>query len=134
MIATRIGRRPTILIGLTGLIVLFLAGFLFVRNEMLFAALLVLSGASWALVNINSLPMVYDVGDERRIGAFTGLYYLSSQAAAVLGPTLAGILVGAAGSQPRVTFLFSTVFMVLAWLAMSRVHPHVGAAESQVKT
>ena len=134
LIATRIGRRPTILIGLTGLIVLFLAGFLFVRNEMLFAALLVLSGASWALVNINSLPMVYDVGDERRIGAFTGLYYLSSQAAAVLGPTLAGILVGAAGSQPRVTFLFSTVFMVLAWLAMSRVHPHVGAAESQVKT
>lgn len=133
LIATRIGRRPTILIGLAGLVVLFLAGYLFVRNETLFAILLVLSGASWALVNINSLPMVYDVGDERRIGAFTGLYYLSSQAAAVLGPTVAGLLVDAAGSQPRVTFLFSAVFMVLAWLAMSRVHPRVGAAVAQTE-
>ena len=128
LLATRIGRRPTILLGLTTLVVLFLAGYLLVRTEALFAVLLVLAGAAWALVNINSLPMVYDVGDERRIGAFTGLYYFSSQTAAVLGPTLAGVLVGAAGSQPRVTFLFSAVFMALAWLAMNRVHPHVGAA------
>lgn len=127
LIATRIGRRPTILVGLTALIILFVVGYLFVRSEALFAGLLVLAGAAWALVNINSLPMVYDVGDERRIGAFTGLYYFSSQTAAVLGPTLAGLLVQIAGNQPRMTFLFSAVFMLFAWLAMSRVHPHVGA-------
>lgn len=121
LLATRIGRRPTILIGLTALVVLFLAGYLFVRSEALFALLLVLAGAAWALVNINSLPMVYDVGDERRIGAFTGLYYFSSQTAAVVGPTLAGLLVQTAGNQPRMTFLFASAFMALAWLAMSRV-------------
>jgi MFS family permease len=130
LLATRYGRRPIILIGLSALVILFLVGYLFVRNEMLFALLLILAGAAWALVNINSLPMVYDVGDERRIGAFTGLYYVSSQVAAVLGPTLAGVLVETAGNQPRVTFLFSAVFMLLAWLAMSRVRPHVGAPQS----
>lgn len=129
LLATRIGRRPTILIGLTALVVLFLAGYLLVRSELPFAALLVLAGAAWALVNINSLPMVYDVGDERRIGAFTGLYYVSSQIAAVAGPTLAGLLVDLAGSQPRVTFLFSAAFMALAWVAMSRVRSHVGAPQ-----
>ncbi len=121
LIATRIGRRRTILIGLTSLVVLFLAGYLFVNSALPFAILLVLAGAAWALVNINSLPMVYDVGDERRIGAFTGLYYFSSQSAAVIGPTLAGVLVGVAGNQPRMTFLFATLFMLLAWLAMNRV-------------
>ena len=60
------------------------------------------------MVNVNSLPLVYDHGDEKRIGAFTGLYYLSSQLAAVLGPTLGGILVDVMGSQYRWLWLPSS--------------------------
>jgi maltose/moltooligosaccharide transporter len=90
---------------------------------------LLAAGAFWAMVNVNSLPLVYDYGDERKIGAYTGLYYLASQAAAVLGPTLGGLLVDTMGDQYRWIWLFSTVFMALAWVAMTQVreaqHPQV---------
>ena len=117
-LGTRYGRGPVIRIGLIGLVVLLLLGFFFVTTTITFAIVLVLVGAFWALVNVNSLPLVYDYGDERRIGAFTGLYYFSSQLAAVLGPTLGGLLVEALGSEYRWLWLFSTVFMALAFLVM----------------
>jgi MFS family permease len=72
----------------------------------------------WAMINVNSLPLVYDHGDEQRIGAFTGLYYFSSQLAAVLGPTLGGILVDVLGDQYRWLWLFSFAFMSFAFFAM----------------
>ena len=73
------------------------------------------------MVNVNSLPLVYDYGDELQIGAYTGLYYFSSQLAAVLGPTLGGVMVDVLGNQYRWLFLFSAVFMALAWLVVTRI-------------
>ena len=120
-LGTRYGRGPTIRIGLIGLTVLFLLGYFFIQNTITFAIVLVLIGIFWALVNVNSLPLVYDHGDEKRIGAFTGLYYLSSQFAAVLGPTLGGVMVDALGDQYRWLWLFATVFMAVALAMMLRV-------------
>jgi hypothetical protein len=45
-------------------------GFL-VRNQTALLLLLAVMGGFWALVNINSLPMVYDLGGAERIGALT---------------------------------------------------------------
>jgi MFS family permease len=100
-----------------------LAGYFIIQNAITFAIILVLAGFLWAMVNVNSLPLVYDHGDEKRIGAFTGLYYFSSQLAAVLGPTLGGILVDFMGDQYRWLWLFSFVFMALAFMAMLGVKP-----------
>jgi MFS family permease len=80
-------------------------------------------------VNVNSLPLVYDYGDERRIGAYTGLYYFSSQLAAVLGPTLGGVVVDVLGDQYRWLFLFGALFMALAWLGMTQVR-HLAVSDS----
>jgi MFS family permease len=118
LLGTRYGRGPIIRIGLIGLVVLLLLGFFFVTSTLTFAIALVLAGIFWAMVNVNSLPLVYDYGDERRIGAFTGLYYFSSQLAAVLGPILGGLVVETLGSEYRWLWLFSTVFMALAFLVM----------------
>ena len=118
LLGTRIGRQRTIQMGLAGLTVLFLAGYFVIQGAITFVIVLVLAGIFWALVNVNSLPLVYDFGDERKIGAFTGLYYFSSQLAAVLGPSLGGIVVDLLGDNYRWLFLFSTVFMGLAWLVM----------------
>ncbi|MFQ5398804.1 MAG: MFS transporter [Anaerolineae bacterium] len=120
-LGSRLGRRRTILIGLTGLAVLFPAGYFLVQGTATFVIVLVLAGILWACVNVNSLPLVYDYGNERRIGAFTGLYYFSSQSAAVLGPTLGGVLVDILNNQFRVLFLFSALFMTLALIAITRV-------------
>jgi MFS family permease len=120
---TRYGRGPIIRIGLIGLAIVMLAGFFLIQSAITFAVILVLAGFFWAMINVNSLPLVYDHGDEKRIGAFTGLYYFSSQFAAVLGPTLGGIIVDALGDQYRWLWLFSFVFMALAFVAMLGVKP-----------
>ncbi|MFQ5436003.1 MAG: MFS transporter [Anaerolineae bacterium] len=121
IMGSRYGRRNVILIGLTGLCLVFPLGYFIIQGEMTFIIVLILAGISWAFINVNSLPLVYDHGDERKIGAYTGLYYFASQSAAVAGPTLGGLLVDAVGSQHRILFLFGAFFMVLAWLAMTRV-------------
>jgi Na+/melibiose symporter-like transporter len=120
LIATRIGRKRTISIGLAGMIIGLAVGF-FVRSSTPLLLVLAAMGGFWALVNINSLPMVYDLGGEARIGAYTGLYYFASSAAAIFGPITAGTLVDLAGKNYTVLWLFSAVFMGVALFLMSRV-------------
>ncbi|MBI4768989.1 MAG: MFS transporter [Chloroflexi bacterium] len=81
-LGTCYGRRPVIQIGLIGLTVISAIGYALVHGPLAFVITLVLAGGFWALVNVNSLPLVYDHGDERKIGAYTGLYYLATTAVA----------------------------------------------------
>ena len=124
LLGTKYGRRQIILIGLTGLTLLFILGYFLIQSATTFVIMLVLTGIFWSCVNVNSLPLVYDYGDERRIGAYTGLYYFSSQSAAVLGPTLGGILVDLLNNEYRWLFIFSAFFMAVAWIVMTRVQRH----------
>ena len=80
------------------------------------------------MVNINSLPMVYDLGGEERIGALTGLYYFASSAAAITGPIVGGSLIDLAGKNYAILWLFSAVFMALAVGFMLRVRSQKSAA------
>lgn len=131
LLATRLGRRPVILVGIAGLTALFVYG-LFIRNQAMLIGLLVPAGIFWALINVNSLPMVYDVGGEQRIGAFTGMYYLASNLAAVGGPQVVGFLIDLTGGNYRIMFVFSAFFMLLAGVFMLRVKEglKVGRLES----
>jgi len=121
LIATKIGRKRAIRIGLTGLVILFGIGYVVINSQMTLGIILVLAGFCWALVNVNSLPLVYDYGDEEKIGAYTGLYYFSSQSAAVIGPVLSGFIVEKFGSDYQYLWLFAAIFMALAWLVMTGV-------------
>ena len=121
LLGTTFGRRGVIIAGLIGLTILLALAFFVIQGAAAFVIVLVIGGLFWALVNVNSLPLVYDFGDERQIGAFTGLYYFSSQLAAVLGPTLGGVLVDFMGDQYRWMFPFSAFFMALALLVMTRI-------------
>ena len=118
LVATRIGRKPTIIIGLIGMLAGLAVGFT-VRNPTLLLVVLAVMGAFWAFVNINSLPMVYDLSKGGSIGAYTGLYYFSSSLAAITGPILGGWLVDRTGHS--VVWVFTAVFMVLAIVCMSQV-------------
>jgi len=118
LLATRIGRKPTILIGLSGMLVGLAVGF-FIRNPTVLLILLALMGVFWAFVNINSLPMVYDLGGEESIGAYTGLYYFSSSAAAITGPILGGWLIDL--TSHSWLWIFSAIFLGLAVFSMTRI-------------
>ncbi len=118
LIATRIGRKPTIITGLIGMA----AGVIVattLRNPTVLLAVLGVMGAFWALVNINSLPMVYDLAKSGSIGAYTGLYYFASSLAAIVGPTVAGGLIDL--TDHRVIWPFTAIFLLLAVFFMSRV-------------
>jgi len=118
LVATRIGRKPTILIGLSGMFFGLVVGF-FIRDSTMLLILLGVMGIFWAFVNINSLPMVYDLGGEENIGAYTGLYYFSSSAAAITGPILGGWLIDL--TSHSWLWVFSAIFLGLAAFSMTRI-------------
>ncbi len=120
MLATKVGRRPVILTGIVGLIMLMLYGY-FIQNLWMMVTFLIPAGMFWALINVNSLPALYDTAPHLRAGIMTGMYYLASNLSAVLGPQLAGVLIDLFGDNYRLVFLYGAVFMALAGLCMSRV-------------
>ncbi len=117
-IATRFGRRRTIQAGLL-LLGAFILGGYFTTNMLYLMLMLVVAGIAWALININSFPMVSDIAPPDRIGSYTGLYYFSSMLAAITAPPLVGGLMDFFGH--RTMFLFSTLFIALAIVCMSQV-------------
>ena len=108
------------MVGIGGMVILTVYG-LIVNNMIMLLLLLIPAGIFWALINVNSLPMVFDVGGDTRIGAFTGLYYLAANLAAVGGPQGVGVLIDITQENYRIMFLFAAFFMLLAGIFMSRV-------------
>ena len=129
LIATRFGRKRVIMVGIIGLTFLFVYG-IFISSMAMLIVMLVPAGFFWALINVNSLPMVYDVGGGVKIGAFTGLYYFSSNLAAVFGPQAVGFLIDFTNENYTIMFLFAAVFMALAGFLMMRVKEAPGKVAS----
>ena len=90
-IGAKMGRRRAILIGLIGLTVLFFPMIFFV-NAWMTRACLFIGGFSWAMVNINSLPMVVRLSGEEKIGTYIGYYYFFSFASQIFSPILFGFI------------------------------------------
>jgi MFS family permease len=120
-IGERIGRRRTISIGLGIFAVVLVVGF-FIKDWVIITVILALGGTGWALVNINSLPMVVDTTEDARLlGTYTGLYYFASQTASTIAPAINGFIIDATGRNYRMIFLIGPAFFLLAILCMSFV-------------
>ena len=120
-IAARFGRRRTIITGLIVFGALLLANF-FLRNATLVWVFMGIGGMGWSLVNINSLPMVVDTAASAAdLGTYTGLYYIASQLAAFVGPTVNGYIVQWSGNDYNLIFLVTPAFFLLAILCMLNV-------------
>ena len=115
-IGARIGRRKTILIGLTGLILLFLP-MIFISNVWLTRIILFFGGFCWAMVNVNSLPMVVRLSGEAKIGTFIGYYYSFSFSSQIISPILFGFIRDLTGHY-KVLFLYSCIAFVLAMASL----------------
>lgn len=117
-IATRFGRKRTIIVGLAIFAVLLMIAF-FTPVVPVIVALLAVGGVAWSLVNINSLPMVLDIStSETVLGTYTGLYYVAGTLAAVVGPILNGWVIDLTGQNYNMIFLVTPGFFVLAILCM----------------
>lgn len=131
----RAGRRSTIMTGILIMVLAMLALYFLPPSLLLIpltrlpvlgmvpivGAILMLAGAAWALININSLPMVVDMTDHSRIGTYTGLYYLFSTLAAISGPIINGWLVQFSGNNYNLVMLIGPAFMLAALWMMAGV-------------
>ena len=131
-IGSAVGRKKTIISGVT-LMMLGVAAIFFIPQETLAALVTTLPlvgpiyslsfimmflGVAWALININSLPMVVDMTDAVHIGTYTGLYYLFSTLAAIIGPILYGGVIQVSGGNYNLLMIVSPIFLLFALLAM----------------
>lgn len=116
-IGSKLGKRKTILIGITGDTIIFMIlatiGTLFPFNKMIMMILMFIGGFFWALININSYPMVVERTSEERIGTYTGLYYFASSLAAITGPLILGGIIDL--TSFAATFIFTAFSFVLAF-------------------
>ena len=116
-IGARFGRRRAILAGLLLFASLLAWGYT-LNAVSLVRVMLVVAGLAWSLVVVNALPMVLDCAPPDRDGAYTGLYYLASQLAAVVGPVLAGQTLALAGNNYRILFVYAPLTVAVALVLM----------------
>ena len=119
IIASKIGRKKTILAG-----VAILASAFFVGNfinpgtpEVIMYPVFALAGIGWATINVNSFPMAVELARGGDIGKYTGYYYTASMAAQIVAPILSGILYDLFGMR-YTFFAFGTAFVVFSFITM----------------
>jgi MFS family permease len=83
-----------------------------------FAIIFIISAIGWGLVNVNSIVVVWEHSIDNGTG--TGMYYAFASAAAILGPTISGLLMGII--HIKMLFPFSIFFIVVSFFMLRRVH------------
>ena len=118
MVASRIGRKKTIIGGVVMLTVAFaLAGTMRSGSSvMVMNILFAMAGIGWATINVNSFPMVVEMCSGADIGKYTGFYYTASMSAQIVTPMLSGMLMDRFGMT--VLFPYAAVFVALAFATM----------------
>lgn len=122
-LASHIGRKKTIQIGIVMLALNFLAGMFLTFALQGFSPILYvvfcMIGFAWAAINVNSLPMVVEMCKGSDVGKFTGYYYTFSMAAQIVTPILSGALLQYVGYWTL--FPYGAAFVGLAYLTMTQV-------------
>jgi len=120
-IGAKFGRRRTIIAGILLFGIVMMLGY-FLTNVTQVGIVLAISGIGWALINVNTLPMVIDTSeDERLLGTYTGLYYLASQIGSAIAPVMMGTVIDLFGSNFKTIFITGPAFFVLGLIAMTLV-------------
>ena len=119
IIASKIGRKKSILAGIVILASAFFLGNFITPNssELIMYPIFVLAGIGWATINVNSFPMVVELASGGDVGRYTGFYYTASMAAQIVAPILSGVLYD--WFTMRVMFFaFGTVFVAASFVTM----------------
>lgn len=132
-IAGKLGRKRTILWGIIGALLVFVP-LIFIRNATIISLLLVSGGIFWALININSYPIIAEMAPKGMTGAYTGYYYFFSSTAAIVSPILFGWIKDLVGSY-KPLFIYASMGFVLAFICMQFVkHGDVKSLDQNEET
>ena len=132
IIASKRGRKKTILVGVIMMVVAF-GSMSFVTADtpmIVMNILFAVAGIGWAAINVNSFPMVVELCTGSNTGLYTGFYYTASMAAQVVTPIFSGRLMDLFGL--KVLCPYAAVFSAIAFFTMLPVR-HGDILESRLE-
>ena len=118
IVASKLGRKKTILAGVVMLATAFAAAS-FIKegvNPIIMYMLFSLAGIGWATINVNSFPMVVELAKNGDVGKYTGFYYTASMTAQIVTPIFSGFLIDKIGWH--VFFPYAAIFAGCAFITM----------------
>ena len=120
MLASKIGRRRSILIGVALLALSFLsASFITSDSSPAFMyVIFITAGIGWATINVNSFPMVVELAKGGDVGKYTGYYYTASMSAQIVTPILSGLLIEYLPIHWKIFFPYAAFFVTCSFVTM----------------
>ena len=119
LIASRIGRKKTILAGVAMLTASFAGAYFVVpgSSPLFMTFFFALAGIAWATINVNSFPMAVELAKGGDVGKYTGFYYTASMAAQIVTPVLSGFLMDEFGMR-NILFPYAAIACAAAFVTM----------------
>ena len=117
-LSSRLGRKKTVLIGIALMTLSFAAAGLIRRETPVMYVVFALVGIAWATINVNSYPMVVEIGSGADIGKYTGLYYTFSMAAQIATPILSGLIIDNTKWGYNTLFPYAVIFSAASFITM----------------
>lgn len=123
LLATKIGRRKSIMIGFGMAVVSYILLLLFVKQSdnltipaVLFSTFYLITGFGLIIANVNTFPMVVELSKANDVGKYTGFYYTATMSAQAITPMLSGLVMDNFGM--RYLFAYSAVAVAIAIVIM----------------
>jgi len=116
IVASRIGRKKTILFGVALLAIAFGSAIFYKTFYATLFFFFSLAGIGWAAINVNSYPMVVEMSKGSDIGKYTGVYYTFSMSSQIITPILSGALLEYVGYWTL--FPYGAFFVAASFVTM----------------
>lgn len=117
ILSSKFGRKKLIQAGVILLAVCFATAGLFTAFHPAVYVVFALVGVAWAMINVNSYPMVVEISKSGDVGKYTGYYYTFSMAAQIITPILSGLLLEHVGYQTLMPY--ATVMVTISFVTIS---------------
>lgn len=126
MLAVKIGRKKSIMLGLLFATVSFVCVFLFIKPQwgisvkaIMFALFYLIAGFGLIVVNVNTFPMVVELSAAKDVGKYTGYYYMATMSAQAITPYIGGLFMDHLSN--RSLFAYSAVCVIISIVLMALV-------------
>lgn len=116
-LSSRFGRKRVIQAGVLLLAACFGTAALFAQFSPVLYGIFALVGAAWAMINVNSYPIVVEISKSGDVGKYTGYYYTFSMAAQIVTPIVSGWLLEHVGYYTLLPY--AAVMVALSFVTIS---------------
>lgn len=117
MLSSKFGRKRMIQVGVVILALCFASAGFFATFHPAVYAMFLLVGMSWAMINVNSYPMVVEISRGSDVGKYTGYYYTFSMAAQTATPIISGWLLENVGYETL--FPYAAIMVAISFITIS---------------